>query len=345
MRKFVLPLLALGALGFALMHVVKAAQQPADPPPPVEPPRSPFGRTVAGAGLVEPETENIAIGSPLPGVVVEVFVKPGKKVKAGDKLFRIDDRALVAEKGMREAMLHLARAKLNRLEAMPRPEELPGAAARVREAEANVSREFDQLKRLERLLPTRSASEEEYTARKMMYQMAREQLAKAKADESLLKAGAWKPEIDIARAELAQAEAQLKQTATELDRLVVRASVTGEILQVNVRPGEFVAASAEKALVIMGGTDNLHLRADIDENDLARFRVDAAGYASLRGAPDKKFKLHFVRVEPFVVPKRSLTGVSTERVDTRVLQVIYRIEAGESRLYVGQQMDVFVEAP
>jgi hypothetical protein len=54
--------------------------------------------------------------------------------------------------------------------------------------------------------------------------------------------------------------------------------------------------------------------------------------------------LSFVRVEPFVVPKRSLTGENTERVDTRVLQVIYAVESAETTLYVGQQVDVFINA-
>ena len=54
--------------------------------------------------------------------------------------------------------------------------------------------------------------------------------------------------------------------------------------------------------------------------------------------------LRFVRFEPFVVPKRSLTGDSTERVDTRVLQVIYRVERDDLPLFVGQQVDVFIDA-
>ena len=46
-----------------------------------------------------------------------------------------------------------------------------------------------------------------------------------------------------------------------------------------------------------------------------------------------------------MVPKRSLTGDSTERVDTRVLQVIYRVERDDLPLFVGQQLDVFIDAP
>ena len=54
--------------------------------------------------------------------------------------------------------------------------------------------------------------------------------------------------------------------------------------------------------------------------------------------------LKFVRFEPLVVPKQSLTGASTERVDTRVLQAVYRIQKADFPLFVGQQMDVFIDA-
>jgi len=65
----------------------------------------------------------------------------------------------------------------------------------------------------------------------------------------------------------------------------------------------------------------------------------------VRGNSDLKTPVTFERFEPFVLPKKSLTGDSTERVDTRVLQVIYRVENQSLQLFVGQQMDVFIEAP
>ena len=64
----------------------------------------------------------------------------------------------------------------------------------------------------------------------------------------------------------------------------------------------------------------------------------------MRGDPRQEFRLSFVRVEPYVIPKKSLTGDNTERVDTRVLQVIYALETKDRPVYVGQQMDVFIEA-
>jgi hypothetical protein len=87
------------------------------------------------------------------------------------------------------------------------------------------------------------------------------------------------------------------------------------------------------------------VRVDIDEQDIGRYQTGVPGVAMPRGFPNLKYKLRFKRVEPFVVPKRSLTGDNTERVDTRVLQVIYEVEKNEPPLYVGQQVDVFLELP
>ena len=125
---------------------------------------------------------------------------------------------------------------------------------------------------------------------------------------------------------------------------MIRALVDGEVLQVNVRPGEFVGAPPSQALVVLGNVTQLHVRVDIDEYDIPRFIADAPARATLKGQPDESFPLRFVRIEPYVVPKKSLTGDNTERVDTRVLQVIYAIDTGGRRLFVGQQLDVFIDA-
>jgi HlyD family secretion protein len=344
MRKWLLPMLALAAFGFAVMHVVRAQHRDPAPPPPVEPPRSPFGASVAGSGLIEPQTENIAMGSPVSGLVQSVMVKVGQKVKAGEVLFRLDDRHLIADLRVKKANLKAAQAKFSRLKAMPRKEELPPSAAKTREAEANFANERDLLERSRNLQASRAISEEEFVRRQQAYRMAEEQLAKARADFELLRAGAWEPDIHIAEAEIEQMKAAIEQTEMELDRLLVRASVDGEVLQVNVRPGEFVAATPGQALVMLGNVYRLHLRVDFDENDIFRYDPTLPAVASLRGNPKQQYQLTFVRIEPFVVPKKSLTGGTQERVDTRVLQAIYAIEAPGERMYVGQQLDVFVES-
>src|SRR5207249_3605643 len=116
------------------MHVLSAQQTKPVPPPPAEPARSPFARTIAGTGLVEAKTENLNLGTPVSGVVMEVSVVAGHRVKAGAPLFRLDDRQWQAERHARKASLLAAQAKLTKLVQMPRPEEIPPLEAKVREA-------------------------------------------------------------------------------------------------------------------------------------------------------------------------------------------------------------------
>jgi HlyD family secretion protein len=113
---------------------------------------------------------------------------------------------------------------------------------------------------------------------------------------------------------------------------------------VNVRPGESVGAVPGQPIVVLGTVGPLHLRVDVDETDIPRLKPGAAGTASPRGDSNQRYPLRFVRIEPYVKPKRSLTGDGIERVDTRVLQVIYAIAAADPPLHVGQQLDVFLDA-
>jgi multidrug resistance efflux pump len=346
--KLVLPVVATAMAALAVFHVVRAS--PSLPPaaPPVEPARTSFGQTVAAAGIIEAWTENISIGTPLPGVVLEVYVpveKVGQTMKKGDPLFLVDNRQLLATLKYNEANLQAARAQLAKLEAQPRPEQIPPSEAKVRVAQANVAIQQDLADRAKRLRPSGAVAEEDANQRMLASAMSRQQLLQSQAEDTFLKAGAWRFDKDIARAAMAQAEAQVILTKTDLDRVLVRAPRDGMILKVNVREGEYVGTAPGQALMVLGAiNEKVHLRVDIDEHDIPRFIKGAAATASPRGHPQIFYPLKYQRFEPFVVPKKSLTGDNVERVDTRVLQVIYALETKDRPVYVGQQMDVFIDA-
>src|SRR5262249_7235582 len=119
-NKYVLPVIAFAGVVFAVFYtVVQARQEPQPPRPVMDPPSRPSSRikVIAGAGLIEAQRENIPIGTNVPGVVWEVFVRKGDFVKAGDPLFRIDDRDLKAQLRIREAELASAQAQLDKLRA------------------------------------------------------------------------------------------------------------------------------------------------------------------------------------------------------------------------------------
>src|SRR6266496_4469494 len=112
MKKFILPLIALAALVFGIGSVVRSQPKHEVTMPPSPPPVSPYLHTVAAVGLVETSTENIAIGTPRADVVSEVWVGVDQTVKAGDPLFKLDDRHLRAELAMRQADLGVAESQV-----------------------------------------------------------------------------------------------------------------------------------------------------------------------------------------------------------------------------------------
>lgn len=353
MRLPILPLLAGGMLFFAGLHILRSQTPSLQQPPPLPPTQSDFARTVAGSGVVEPRTENVAVGAHLPGVVVEVFVSEGQRVAAAAPLFAIDRRQTEAEVKVREAMLASARAQLARLRQLPRAEELPPIEARISESRAQLVQYEDRHRRSERLLETQTIPEEEFIRTRQTLEAGRAQLARLEAEDRLLRAGAWQADLAISEAAVAQAEAELERVRTELDRHIVRAPAaqlhnghdgTWEVLQVNVRPSEYVGTPPDQPLIVLGDAGPRHIRVDVDEYDIPRFRGTGRAVAYARGDSQRARALQFVKVEPYVVPKKSLTGDSTERVDTRVLQVIYALSEDAQDVYVGQQMDVYIDA-
>jgi multidrug resistance efflux pump len=343
-----LPLLALALAGLGFYHVSHESQSAGATTPPETPARSPYQHGIAASGVVEARTENISIGSALPGLVLEVHVpgaRVGTQVKTGQPLFRVDDRHLQSQLKVALAQRASAEARLARLEQQPRPEELPSSLARVKAAQASTVSLKDQYERSKRLVASKSLSQEEHVTRRQAYEAAVQEQARAQAEYDLLKAGAWKPDLEVARAAVEEARAQVEQIKTEIARATVVAPVDGVVLQVNVRPGERITELDARALVVLGDLSTHHVRIDIDERDIVRFRTGAPAKAFPRGDTAHEMTLRFVRVEPMVVPKKSLTGDNTERVDTRVLQVIYAIERSEYPAYVGQQLDVFIDAP
>ncbi|MFY7843028.1 MAG: efflux RND transporter periplasmic adaptor subunit [Rhabdochlamydiaceae bacterium] len=140
-----------------------------------------------------------------------------------------------------------------------------------------------------------------------------------------------------------QTEEELKQACTERERLFIKAPFDGQILAINIHKGELTSNLPEGALLYMGDTDRLYVRVEIDEGQSIPLGKDNAAYGFIRGDTTQKISLDFVRVEPLVRSKQNLSIIG-QKVDTRVLQVIYEIKDSEDKWRVGQQMDVFINA-
>ncbi len=342
-RNLLLPLLAAIAFSFMSWHLAKSYQPEPDVEPPIAPSRNPYTATIAGAGLVEPRSENIKVAAIVPGLVTTVHVRVGQKVGAGDVLFSLDDRQRKADLAVQQASVAEARASLERARRAPRAEDLPPSTARVEKARAEAAAQKDVWERTRELVSRKVLGQEEFVQRQQAFLAAKATLAQTEAEDAKLRAGTWREDLAVLEAQLARAESLREQAAIEIDRLHIRAPIDGTVLKVDVRPGEYVGTPPGQTLLVLGDLSELHVRVDIDEQDLPRFRPGLPGAGYVRGDANTAIPLRFVRVEPYAEPKKSLTNAGNERVDTRVLQVLYALESPPSTIYVGQQLDVFLD--
>jgi multidrug efflux pump subunit AcrA (membrane-fusion protein) len=342
--KFGLPLASAVFVVLAVNSVAANLHDPTLKPPPAVPPRSPYADSLAANGMIEPRTESIEIGVPVVGIVDRVFVTVGQRVAKDDPLFVLDSRQLRAELSVRRAEMESARLNLEKLQSLPRPEEVAVYEKRVAEAKVSVEEADSTYERNSRLRGAGGVSEEDMVKSRASRDRAREHQRLAEAELKLQNAGVSKEELAVARQNIAKAQAVVDQVEADLARLTVRAPVDGNILQVQVHPGESVSPSAGRSLMVVGDLSRLHVRVSIDEHEIPRFQAGAGAQALVVGHPELSYALTFVRAEPYVIPKKSLAGDNRERVDTRVLQVIYSlVPPSGAPLYVGQQVNVYLQ--
>ena len=235
-------------------------------------------------------------------------VMPGDRVGAGEVLFTVDDRAARAQLREAEAAIVQARA----------------AIAEANSAQSTATRQLDL-----------------YLSVSDPAAVSQAEVIRAEGE-----AAAATQRLSLAQAQLGSAQARASSAGTEIERLTVRAPIAGEILAVNIRKGEFVSTQGggSTPFIEMGQTQPLHVRIDIDEEQAPRVALGAPAAVSPRGAADRQVEASFVRAEPLVVPKKSLTNSAAERVDVRVLQVIYALPETDGLFRVGQQVDAFIPA-
>lgn len=300
---FILAAAGVLATGVVLQKI--RAQETSIPPPPVAPPEKNALDDVAATGILEARGENVAIGVPVPALAQEVRVRVNQVVKEGDPLFILDDRELQAGLLRQRAAVTVAEAELT-------------------VARAQLAKVQDMLDRIKSVPDQRAISQDDLRNRS-------NDVLVAKAQQQ------------AAEAQLAASKAEVQQTELLIQRLTVKAPRDGTILQVNIRVGEYASPQNKQPALVLGDLRTLHVRTDVDEQNAMHIAPGKDATLYLKNDSSRKYSIKFVRIEPYVIPKVSLTGASTERVDTRVLQVIYELSRKEGDVfYVGQQVDVFI---
>jgi HlyD family secretion protein len=342
-------LLALAGMVFAAFYIINANKTEPRPRP-LRPPASKFLETaLVGTGLIESARDNVAVMPYRAGKVLQVLVREGDRVTQGQSLYTLDMAQEKARLATVRANITAQQAVLNKLQHEPRPEDLPPLQAQVSQAQAQYDDQLIKLKRLEAVSLPGAVSADELSRQRYAAAASKAALEQARKQLARTRAGAWKYDIQKTRADIGVLSAQVQEQQVMVSQSVVRAPRAGTVLQVNIRAGESVnvatSGAAPSPPVLIGDTDTLQIRVDIDEVNANRVKPAMPAVAILRGSAKERFRLTFDRVIPYMVPKKNLSGAATERVDVRVLQMIYTFTPPPFPVYVGQQVDVYLFDP
>jgi HlyD family secretion protein len=346
MVKWITIVIAVAGLAVGVYTALTATEKLPNLPPAQPPSVNPFPHGLAATGIVEASTRNVGVSAPEPGAVFAVKKQVGDLVKIGEPLFEMDRRTLEAELLQAQSAVAKAQSQVAQLQAMPRAEDVPPLEAAAEQSRANYLDWKDQFERLSTVAKSDAAYVGEITRKQYLVRTAEAQMHAAEANLAKMKAGAWAREIDVAKAELQAAEAAVKALQLRIDRLTVRSPVDGTVLKRNIEPGEYSTPGNGDPAMIVGDLTRLHIRAQVDEADAPRVCVGAPGAARPRGAIDVSLPLEMIRIEPMAMPKRQLTGLVTEQVDTRIVEVLFRIvDTKGVSIYPGQLIDVYIQSP
>ena len=344
-RFIILPIISVLGIGLAVYLVYKQSRPAPNAPPSGQPTKSPFSNRVAGSGLVEPATEIMNIGTSISGTVQSISVKEGQLLKKGDILFTIDQRDTAAQLGAAKAKLEVATRKVEQLKSMPRVEDVDRAKAIVAQRQSALDDATMRLQRLNAVEDQSAISANEKPTRMFEMNLTTSRLAEAQSELAKLMKGTYPEDLAVAVAEAKVVDADVGMLQTDLAQSEVKAPIDGTVLRVNARAGEFAAAGTlREGLVVMGQLTPLHIRVDVDELDAWRFDPKGKAVAVLRGGKIVEFPIEYVRTVPVVIPKRTLTGENSERIDTRVMEMIYRFTQDNPKVLPGQLLDVYIDS-
>jgi HlyD family secretion protein len=285
---------------------------------------------VSGSGVVEPADRETKVGGQIAGRIVEIYVKERDAVDAGAQLVRLDDSAERAALKAAEADVGVQTAMLVRTARGLRQEDIEALVDEAGAAKARAQMSAEILARSERL----AASE---AIPKSDLDRARRQ---AESDDRTFKAadarrlggisGGRREDVAIAQAQVRAAIARRDQARAALERLTVRAPISGTILQLKYRVGEYYNPAAASAaslepLVVLGDLRAIRARLDVDERDIARVKLGASGYVTLSAYPGRRFPGKVVEVGLRMGRKNFRTDDPVERLDVKILEVVLQV--------------------
>jgi HlyD family secretion protein len=326
---------------------------------------------IAAPGVIEAVSEEIEVGAEIAGKLKSVAVEEGDRVVKGQTI-------AVLENGDFETAIRTARAQIETLRSSQetaRARLLQAKTERTRIANGARTEERNEAKAgFEQTLPDIENARREYARRQKLYDsgdVSREELERArtnsenaqkqskmmrekfnvvnaeartddlaKADAAIRLANSQIREFD---AQIAEANARVRETEARLEKTVVRAPISGVILRKRLKDGESVSPENPTGIVTIADVSALRVRVDLDESDVAKIRENQTAFITADAFGERRFAAKVVKIGQILGRKNFRTERPTEKVDTKILEVLLELEKGQN-LPLGLRVDAFINA-
>ena len=238
----------------------------------------------------------IEVASKVLGRVAWIGVDKGDRVKEGDVLVRLEDDEYRAQVQQARGQLASLEARLAEMLAGSRPEEIARAGAETEQSKAELENARITLERTKKLVEQGVLSNQSFDDAKARYDMQAARVAALERSYDLVRIGPRQEQIDAVRGQILQAKGAVAFYETQLSNTVIRAPVTGTILERAVEKGEFVTTSfvgdrgAKGYVVSLANLRDLEVELDINQNDFAKLRPRQRGIVTVDAFPERKYE-------------------------------------------------------
>jgi HlyD family secretion protein len=326
--------------------------------PVFNPASNPYAKGIYASCITESYQNNganINIYPEVTGTIMKIPVAEGEVVSRGTPLLIMDDSIQRATAEQQKSQAEAAGALLEELKAQPRKENLEVSKAQVESASASLRTAQDQLDKQRKSyeLNPKSVSKDTLDNAENAVRMSKANLEVVRKQYDLTEAGAWIYDIRNQEKQHDALSKAYMASNSLLAKYTIKAPIDGVILAINTAVGSYVSpqgvyntyTQGVSPVMVMGSSQNyIGVRCYVDEILIHKMPQTSHMNAQMfiRGT-DIRIPLEYMRVQPYVSPKIELSNQRTERVDVRVLPVIFRFERPKDiNIYPGQLVDVYI---
>jgi HlyD family secretion protein len=265
------------------------------------------------------ETTEVDVGFKIAGRIVSISVQEGDWIEKGKVLAKLDDEDLRQRLELARATLRSAQARLKKLLAGSRPEELGEAEATLNQAKFDLENKQAHYERIKLLFEKGVIPKETLDNAEAGFKIAKASLQRVMENYKLVKEGPRSEDIEDARAQVEQAQASLKLAETQLSYTVLYSPISGTVLVKSGEMGEVVNPGT--SILTLANIENVWLKAYIPETELSKVKWGQEVMVTTDLRPQKiyKGKISFISSQAEFTPKQIQT--EKERVT-----LVYRIK-------------------